>query len=148
MEMFEVQVRAVSSQPGRYEGEWETRHRDVPRDQAVQLATHAENCGGFKARIRPSLSPKERGSDGAQLIAHEREKQRAKWGDAHDREEHDGGELARVAACLALQGSDHKIDRLPFWATTLAKKHADDRVHQLTVAGALIAAEIDRLNAK
>ena len=91
--------------------------------------------------------------DGVSLIAAERDKQRAKWNDAHD-DEHDGGMLAGVAAILAARLAE-ECDSVPVavyvdgeetredpWG--LAEKHAADPIRRLQIAGALIAAEIDR----
>lgn len=86
-------------------------------------------------------------SDGTTLIAQERARQIREegWTRAHD-DGHGHGELAIVAAELALSGTgvsyqgDVDADR---WGLVL--KHANNRVRQLTIAGALIAAEIDRL---
>ena len=91
--------------------------------------------------------------DGAGLIAAERARQRAKEGysDAHD-DSHDSGELALHAAELAINDTDAVGiafgggDRMDFDTWGLVKKHSNDRVGQLVVAGALIAAEIDRLH--
>lgn len=84
--------------------------------------------------------------DGAARIAIEREKQRAKWGDAHD-DEHDGGMLAArlaeecdsVPVAVYVDGEETREDP---WG--LAEKHAADPIRRLQIAGALIAAEIDR----
>ena len=80
---------------------------------------------------------------GIELIAEERATHEAKgWDAAHD-DLHDKGQMARVASDLA--GND--TDSLE-WASDpwgLVHKHRNDRVKQLVIAGALIAAEIDRL---
>lgn len=86
---------------------------------------------------------------GEDLIANERAAQRRKWEDAHD-DRHDRGELAIAAAEVAIHGTGAQFDfngeAYPkMWATELAEKHEGDRVRQLAIAGALIAAEIDRL---
>jgi hypothetical protein len=95
--------------------------------------------------------------DGAALIAEERARQRRKWSDRHD-DDHDDGSLAAAAAVLAAGHlSRIEIDHdfaadepgsendEPFWGDVLLSQHARDRVRQLTIAGALLAAEIDRL---
>lgn len=84
---------------------------------------------------------------GADLIAEERKRQFYNWGDTHD-DGHSAQELAHVAAQLAAYDTDlmynmQLSDRHDIWG--LVEKHKDDRVRQLVVAGALIAAEIDRL---
>ena len=71
---------------------------------------------------------------GIDMITFERIRQKDVWGDSHD-DEHDAGEIAAVAANLI----DGREDE---WG--LLKKHPQ-RLRQLVIAGALIAAEIDRL---
>lgn len=87
---------------------------------------------------------------GAELIAAERQRQvRAEgWSASHD-DSHNHGELAISAACYAAHGTDaevsmHGEDAMP-WGSCDDKRRKHDRVRQLTIAGALIAAEIDRL---
>jgi hypothetical protein len=82
---------------------------------------------------------------GVELIATERLRQIESegWDSGHD-DTHDQGELAKAAAAYALEsyGSAHAYDYWPWhpdwWRPT-------DRVSTLAKAGALIAAEIDRL---
>ncbi len=85
---------------------------------------------------------------GAELIAQERERQVAEEGftEEHDSDAyHKDGQLALAAMCylIDLRGSDLGKKLWPWglqwWKPTL------DPVRQLTKAGALIAAEIDRL---
>lgn len=82
----------------------------------------------------------------------EREKQRAQWGDDHDSNAHDDEQLAEAAAILACPfslDSDPDVGRASTrarWAYTLCAKHLHDRRRQLVIAGALILAEIDRLD--
>lgn len=100
-------------------------------------------------------------STGAELIAAEREKQKTKWGERHD-DGHRMGELADAAIFFAepptRPGSgpsrlarvfvnSHGVSAryLDPWRGIEAQKEKHDRVNQLVVAGALIAAEIDRL---
>jgi hypothetical protein len=91
--------------------------------------------------------------DGAGRIACERVRQKQKWRDVHD-DEHDRADLAIVAAQIAVHETDASVecpadlwegldDHSDPWG--LIAKHRYDRVRQLTIAGALIAAEIDRL---
>lgn len=74
------------------------------------------------------------------------------YDEAHD-DKHTNGEIANAAACfamtpwrrsLALFGGDTVFDRIWPWA----KKHwkPKDRRHSLVVAGALIIAEIERID--
>jgi len=83
---------------------------------------------------------------GAQLIAEERWNHVEKgWTPDHD-DEHADAALAIRGAELAVDGTDAYVgqpDGHDPWG--LVKKHRPDRVRQLTIAGALIAAEIDRL---
>jgi hypothetical protein len=90
---------------------------------------------------------------GIEHIAEERQKQVTKnnWTAEHDRT-HTKGELAKVAATLAANGTD-LITVCPDdeWGTAddpwgLCSKHKDDRIKQLAIVGACAAAEIDRLN--
>jgi len=85
--------------------------------------------------------------DGAGMICIERNRQinECGWDDSHD-DQHTDGTLAVVAAILAVDGTDANVDdpcgREDCWG--LQRKHPD-RKKQLVIAGALIAAEIDRL---
>lgn len=102
--------------------------------------------------------------DGVSLIAAERRRQVTEegWTPEHDAG-HTTGELARAAACYAqpaeareLRGRAANVsasrgawyedipDDWP-WHPGYWKPRPDDRVHELVKAGALIAAEIDRL---
>ena len=103
--------------------------------------------------------------DGATRIADERKRQIEKegWTPDHDDLEHVEGELALAAICYAapepifvhrsfnVDGSDHHfVDPWPEewdqWDKRPAKKPTDaQRIRMLEKAGALCAAEIDRL---
>lgn len=110
---------------------------------------------------------------GAQLIAEERERQVSKEGwDADHDDGHTEGELASAAACYAAPSpifiesrrgrAVSYIDPFPWGTVVHCGRAADDpdgwrffttkemkkgkrRLRQLVIAGALIAAEIDRL---
>jgi hypothetical protein len=98
--------------------------------------------------------------DGVDLISEERVRQlTAGWTPAHD-DSHDDGALAAAAACLAGEETAAASSIWPdddrSWIYQLRAKHAVQgprdsarwtrtRVRQLVIAGALIAAEIDRL---
>jgi hypothetical protein len=92
-------------------------------------------------------------SAGADRIAAERRRQIADEGyyAQHD-DEHGRDELTRAAVCYALPAHMRPI-RVPgqppshYWPWALEdwKPTPDDRVRELVKAGALIAAEIDRL---
>jgi len=64
---------------------------------------------------------------------------------------HNRGELAMVASVLALHGTDARvIEPSETWGSNhdpwgLKEKYKGDRIGMLSEAGALIAAEIDRL---
>lgn len=84
---------------------------------------------------------------GIDLIVEERQAQERKWSATHD-QEHLDGELAVRAVELAIRHTDiaSVILRPDFdpdgWG--LVREHDRDPIRCLTIAGALIAAEIDR----
>lgn len=97
--------------------------------------------------------------DGAELIARERERQivEERWTKEHD-DQHRQDELALAAACYALPEYARSLDsggggmrvsinvRHLLWPFSRSWwKPSSDRINELTKAGALIAAEIDRL---
>lgn len=99
-------------------------------------------------------------SQGVALIGSERQRQMADEGwdaDHDDRHTHD--ELARAAACYALPYGDRELSILRhkvwwyFWPwpdgfkplVRPGQDNVDERIRELTKAGALCAAEIDRL---
>lgn len=84
--------------------------------------------------------------DGVKLIAAERERQIEREGyDAeHDDSDHDQQELARAAAQYAIPSHLRGVSLWP-WSWIWWKPTPDDRVRELVKAGALTAAEIDRL---
>ena len=86
---------------------------------------------------------------GAELIAAERERQvtAEDWTPEHDAG-HTSGELALAGALYAIPFPARKghVNLWP-WGEGYWKPTSDDRVRELVKAGALIAAEIDRLNA-
>lgn len=86
---------------------------------------------------------------GIELIAKERENQKKKWDSNHDAM-HDLGELRKVAAILCCQGTDAVVlspddfnSENDVWG--LPSKHSENPIKRLQIAGALIAAEIDRM---
>lgn len=91
---------------------------------------------------------------GVQLITDERKRQVEKegWTEQHDYQ-HDSGELAIAAACYAMPHIDRKYKKHPSnyvpkkwpWEWDWWKPTPKDRIRELVKAGALIAAEIDRL---
>ena len=88
---------------------------------------------------------------GIELIAAERrrQKEKEKWSLAHDRECHTDGELASAAAVYALSGAGWKTKHLEeiYWPTEWDFKPKDP-IRDLVRAGALIAAELDRLQSQ
>ena len=88
---------------------------------------------------------------GTELIAHERFRQLLEegYGFAHDAG-YCNNELALAGAWYALpeaMRNGYRINHMSFWPWSGAafKPSPDDRIRELTKAGALIAAEIDRL---
>lgn len=85
---------------------------------------------------------------GSDLIAAERERQIAVegWTPEHD-DEHADGELAEAAICYLLRRNDPNNFVPPQWWPwePSAWKQSDDPLRNLIKAGALVAAEIDRL---
>lgn len=84
---------------------------------------------------------------GTELIAEERTRQISQegWTPEHDNQ-HRFAELAQNAALLVVDGTDATVDlhgEAIDWG--LAEKHKGNRIRQLVISGALIAAEIDRL---
>ena len=92
--------------------------------------------------------------NGAGLIAMERKRHVAEEGyDAEHDACHEGGELAIAAACYAVNDTDANClhvgcgmveDAWP-WDKKFDKRGKQDRIRELVKAGALVAAEIDRL---
>lgn len=85
---------------------------------------------------------------GVELISAERRRQveQERWSAQHD-DSHIDESLARAAACYAMPArfrARHKRG-LWSWASKWWKPTPNDRVRELVKAGALIAAEIDRL---
>lgn len=87
---------------------------------------------------------------GIELITEERKRQIEKegWSKEHD-SHHVDHELAIVASLYALPSGQREITVRSRWPETWAyewwKPTPEDRIKELTKAGALIAAEIDRL---
>ena len=94
--------------------------------------------------------------NGIELIAEERQRQIAEegWTPEHD-DEHSTGELALVASFYAM-AEQQRLEELITdsitpptgfpWDAEWWKPTPENRVRELQKAGALIAAEIDRLN--
>ena len=81
---------------------------------------------------------------GAKLIEAERLNQIYRHGYTLETDaEHGDNQLAEVAAIIAAQGTPIEMGNVDDWG--IMRKHAGNRLSQLAIAGALIAAEIDRL---
>lgn len=93
---------------------------------------------------------------GIELIAQERKEQVEKhlWTTDHDNLEHSHGELIVAAMAVAYAPEPFEADisditSVPAWAyEIIEKKKGKPFIERLAVAGALIAAEIDRLNSE
>jgi hypothetical protein len=81
-------------------------------------------------------------------ILAEREKQRQKWGDAHDDGHTNPRALPLAAAYLAtaaLPGMPFaSLDNAPAWVRALHRNHGDRA--RLVIAAALLIAEIERID--
>ena len=88
---------------------------------------------------------------GIEIIAEERQRQVEieGWNAEHDMQANRDGWLARAGACYALPEDWRDPVWIPDqwpWEHKWWKPTPNDRVRELAKAGALIAAEIDRLN--
>ena len=103
-----------------------------------------DDCPCCNARDVEALRRTAAVLSGAELIQRERHRQQRNegWTSAHD-DTHERGELARAAACYALTGL--KLTAKPRWPWAWSDWKPRTRVRDLVRAGALIAAEIDRL---
>lgn len=104
------------------------------------------------ARAGAALNLEERVLGGVDLIALERRRQLQVegWTAEHD-DAHDDEELSVAAACYAVAGLNNievvdrgTVDAWP-WDEIWDKREQHPRLRRLVIAGALIAAEIDRL---
>ncbi len=138
---------------------------DAMEDIVVELHNHAQLLLQV-ARHHLEMVREMENSAGVALIAAERERQVSKegWTAEHDALE-DGGGLALAAACYAMPEKDremhgsgvyhayhgtdpeYKVPKLWPWEPSWFKPSPTDRVRELVKAGALIAAEIDRIKA-
>lgn len=126
-------------------GWWRWRGRDLrPGDRWLPMLPPPSEWPqpGTAAEQKPTQSA------GAALIADERARQMNKegWTPEHD-DEHIYGELSAAAACYAVAPIDpkHRDGRSMWpWDPEWDKRAKHPRLKRLVVAGALIAAEIDR----
>jgi hypothetical protein len=94
--------------------------------------------------IKAAIIEQQVSSPGIGLILSEYEYQSRKWGDEHD-DKHVHNELSEHAAELLLINCDGSIENIEPDSWGLVYKYKEDRLQQLVIAGALVAAEIDRL---
>jgi len=122
----------------------DTLHRLQIDARAWRMTAHAFEVG---SRLTPAGG--EDGRDGIALIVAERRRQidSEGWTPEHD-DEHGNNSLAFAAAAYAIPESHRGDPAYPrFWPWELRwwKPSPNDRIRELTKAGALIAAEIDRM---
>lgn len=139
--MYEMKAAANARQSPELVGDLPERQRhtaDVLRRALARLSPPREGAGTTQRE------------DGVSLIAAERRRQMEQegWTPSHD-DEHDGGELARAAEAYLFrydEGADSTIPGMwpGGWHHRWWKPSADP-IRNLVKAGALIAAEIDRL---
>lgn len=126
---------------GKYEDDGSNEPLELARDIESLLAAHDAREGEQAAQPQPSVA------DDVSLIAAERKRQVEVegWKPEHD-DSHTSGELAIAAACYASVGNS-RLAILAHWPWDLHwwKPTAENRIRELEKAGALIAAEIDRL---
>lgn len=118
------------------------------------LMDNVEGLLAARWNKRRKYDASEHEPNGIALIATERGRQieQEGWTADHD-DQHADGELAIAAACYALAEharsyGRHYVDELPVkwpWHEGWWKPTPDDRIRELAKAGALIAAEIDRI---
>jgi hypothetical protein len=130
--------------------DWHTRHGCYAVGCACKITRFAEPCAahGLTHCMMCALTKALSADDGVSLIAAERRRQvdREGWTPEHD-DEHENGELLAAAVKYIDAGADVDLEmRPPVWPFEPSSwKPSDDQVRCLTKAGALIAAEIDRL---
>jgi hypothetical protein len=120
----------------------ERTHREyahMMQEQRSQIAAHCTSVEQQLTAAQSRVAAYE--GAGIGLIAQERTRQISKegWTPGHD-DEHDEGQLAKAAACYALGRNHYWPWDMQWWKPT-----PNDRIRELAKAGALIAAEIDRL---
>lgn len=128
------------------------------KKNSYRLSYEATCAPDFIARLVKDRTRKMHylAGEGARRIVRERIRQKAVegWTSEHDAQ-HLEGELAVAAACYAVHRVE--IDHIPVsvemasggdawpWSKAWDKRNKHNRVRRLEIAGALIAAEIDRL---
>ena len=120
-------------------GGW--RPGEAPDRDCGGVTIGCKGCGGVEAH-KPGCPANPRQAPTSAALADviaEREKQRAKWGDAHD-DGHDPGDLAKGAAHLVT--GEWVFDS---WPKLLRRKNPAVRA-RLVIAAALLLAEIERID--
>lgn len=131
-----------------------TTNTNTDRQRAEELLRRLSGYGDFMYSRDIRLVEEALASvkdDGVGLIAAERKRQVSQegWSRSHD-DKHYGGDLARAALCYAAPVG-HPAREGTFmpkwwpWEARWWKPTPDNRIRELVKAGALIAAEIDRL---
>lgn len=118
---------------------------DYHRHFALNDSRDCGACTAILARL-PVPVDAER-LDGAAMIARERRRQIVEEGYDEDHDRYGTGELSRAAACYAL-GERGLVPADWPWDAQFWKPTPNDRVRELTKAGALVAAAIDVLLAE
>ena len=144
---------------GRFQSD---KHPDLPRDRirlnlenplserALRVLaedyeeTDSELAKDLVTRL-DALYPRAKTMSGVERIKGERKHQiELGWTLQHDDDEHYSGELRKAAAAILMD--DGPGPRFaPDWAYSLRHKYRGDAKRMLAIAGALIAAELDRL---
>lgn len=131
---------------------YESQMRNVVVETSPLKVTelHCPRCDGnsFYYKLKPDESEKPK--SGAQLIALERARQKKieGWTPEHD-DAHEAEEMLQAAICYCAHAATYEINLsdVPWpWAQEWWKP--SNPIRDLTKAGALIAAEIDRLQRK
>lgn len=126
---------------------------DCPIDVIIETQTPEQDIP-FKSYIDLIVKTKPEKKNGLGIISEERQRQITEegWTAEHDAQ-HRNGELAEAAACYAMGQEDRQhldrcglfFSRLWPWSRDWWKPTTENRIRELAKAGALIAAEIDRL---
>jgi hypothetical protein len=121
----------------------------IVQDYVRLIMDHWDKQKELTAKAIGKLKEIARNNDGLEVIANERIRQIQEegWSPEHD-DQHEFGELSNAAAAYALTNNYYNAGNFWPWHPDWFKPTPDDRIKQLGKAGALIAAEIDRLKRK
>lgn len=118
-------------------------------EDAAKDAANTDCAALIRTAIEPQTDPRDEVSDAAHHVLAERQRQISAegWTTAHD-DQHDCGELASAAACYAAFTAAFPAgDPSSYWPWSKDWwKPSDDKRRNLVKAGALILAEIERLD--